>query len=119
MSDPVEKHDQRRDGRVPSRLPVTFGLIATDRSGFAGSLSESGLFISTNETYKVGTRLLVRIEMPSGKILNRGEVVWAIQVSEHMRTSMVCGMGIRFVETDANWMNAFESWRKEVALLTR
>lgn len=78
----------------------------------ADSLSEGGMFINTNEVYKVGTRLLIKIEFPDGTVTHHGEVVWAIGVPEHLRGSMVCGMGIRFLFPDQTWSTYFRKWKR-------
>ena len=39
-----------------------------------------------------------------------GEVVWAIRVPEHERSSMVCGMGVQFVGPAPWWPAFFRQW---------
>ena len=111
----TEVSERRKLERVTASLPVRFGVSSTDRSGIAGSVSEGGLHIRTNETFKVGARVMVRIEFPNGEeVLNRGEVVWAIRVSEHLRESLEYGMGIRFVQIDDLWPKMFRDWQLDI-----
>ena len=79
----------RRHDRIRTRLCVSYGTESAEKSGFAESIAEGGLYINTNEVYKVGTRLFVRIEFPDRAVCHRGEVVWAIQVPEHLWTSEI------------------------------
>jgi hypothetical protein len=60
--------------------------------------------------FKVGTRLVVRIEFPERAVCHRGEVTWAIRVPEHLRDQMVCGMGISFIDPDPQWPLFFREW---------
>jgi hypothetical protein len=39
-------------------------------------------------------------------------VTWAIRVPEHLRETMVCGMGVGFVDPDPGWATFFEAWRE-------
>ena len=100
----------RRHDRIRTRLPVSYGTESSEKSGFAESIAEGGLYINTNEVYKVGTRLFVRVEFPDRAVCHRGEVVWAIQVPEHLCDSMVCGMGISFTDADPQWREFFRTW---------
>jgi len=104
----------RRDERVRARLPVTYGDGAIDRRSFAESISEGGLYVNTNEVFKVGTRLVVRIEFPDRAVCHRAEVTWAIRVPEHLREQMVCGMGLSFIDPDPQWPEFFHRWTIEL-----
>jgi Tfp pilus assembly protein PilZ len=101
----------RRHDRIRTRLKVRFGVGNTDREELCQSISEGGLYIGTNDVYKVGTRLTVKVELPEGTVCHRGEVVWAIKVPEHLRDSMVCGMGISFIDPDPEWPAFFRRWK--------
>ena len=102
----------RRHDRIRTRLRVWFGIGDTDREDRCESISEGGLYIGTNDVYKVGTRLVLHVEFPQRTVTQLGEVVWAIRVPEHMRESMVCGMGIRFVHIDPSWPTYFREWKE-------
>ncbi len=102
---------RRQHERVKTRLVVTFGQSSPEFSGEAENLSEEGLFISTGHTFRVGTRLILQIEFPDRVVSQHGEVVWSIPVPEHMRGSMVGGIGIQFIYPDPQWPAFFRAWR--------
>ena len=97
------------------RLWVSYGMDSIDSAGCAESVSEGGVHINTSELLGVGTRLVLRIEFPDRAVLQRGEVTWAIRVPEHLRDEMVCGMGIRFIDPDTEWLEFFRSWRASLS----
>jgi uncharacterized protein (TIGR02266 family) len=101
----------RRHDRVRVRVPVRYGIESADHSGFAESISEGGLYINTNDVLKVGTRLILRIEFPDRTVSQLGEVAWAITVPEHLRDSMVCGMGVSFTHVDPGWLRQLREWQ--------
>ena len=115
MNQPKVRSWSRRHSRVRARLWVSYGIDSIDSAGCAESVSEGGLHISTNEVLGVGTRLVLRIEFPERAVLQLGEVTWAIRVPEHLRDEMVCGMGIRFLDLDPEWMEFFRGWQGSLA----
>lgn len=102
----------RKFDRVQTRLRVSYGVDAIDRTDHAESVSEGGLYINTNEVFKVGTALILRVEFPERAVCLRGEVTWAIRVPEHLRDRMVCGMGISFIAPDPQWPEFFRRWKQ-------
>ena len=109
----------RRHDRIHTRLKVWFGVGNTDREDRCESISEGGLYISTNDVFKVGMRLIVKIEFPESTVCHRAEVVWAIRVPEHLRESMVCGMGISFIDPGPEWPAFFRRWKAELGAPVR
>jgi hypothetical protein len=112
---PVDRYVERRHPRVRTSLVVHYGTDRLDRAAAAETVSEGGLHIRTNDTFKVGTRLVLRIDFPERSIQMRGEVVWSIRVPEHMERDLVCGMGVRFLGGDLEWPVFFRRWRDRVA----
>jgi uncharacterized protein (TIGR02266 family) len=102
--------------RIRVRLPVHYGASGEERSAFAENISEGGMYINTNEVYRVGDRLNLRIEFPEGTLQKRGEVVWAIRAPEHQRDALMCGMGISFADGDPAWPSFFRRWRDGLRL---
>ncbi len=100
----------RKFERLKTRLQVRYGPTAPERSDRVETISEGGLYINTNDVSKVGTRLLLEIEFPDRVVTQRGEVVWAIQVPEHLRDSLVCGIGIEFVYPGNGWATFFRGY---------
>jgi hypothetical protein len=111
---PLIYRKERRAERVASDLPVRFGVKNLDRSDRARNVSSEGLYIATNDVFKVGSRIDLAIGFPAGETALRGEVIWAIQVPEHLRGSMVYGMGIRIVKADAAWPERFAAWKESL-----
>jgi len=106
--------DRRYHERIQQKVPVRYGVGLVDRQGSADTISEGGLFINTNQIYKAGTRIVLQIEFPDRPRTLLAEVVWAVQVPEHLRGNLVCGMGVRFVNIDAEWPAFFRRWRTSV-----
>ena len=102
----------RAHDRVATRLRVTYGVGAVDSASHAESISEGGLYINTNDVFKVGSRLIVRIEFPERAVCHCAEVTWAIRVPDHLRDQMVCGMGVSFIDPDPQWPEFFRRWQK-------
>jgi Tfp pilus assembly protein PilZ len=110
------ERDARHKERVSTRLRVLYGGAATDRVGYAENISVGGLYINTNEVLKAGERLNLCIEFPRRAVLKRGEVMWSITVPQHLRSEMVCGMGISFVDADPDWPEFFRSWKESLRI---
>jgi hypothetical protein len=115
MSRVLAPSRHRRDERVRTRLRVRYGIGAIDRESFAESISAGGLYIATNDVFKVGTRLVLRIEFPERAVCHSGEVTWAIHVPDHLQDRMVCGMGVAFIDPDPQWQEFFLRWKTGVA----
>ena len=109
--------EQRKSPRIPTRLPVHYGLYETDRTDYAFNISEKGLCIRTNKVLKVGTRIRLQIEFPERSVFFIGEVMWAIKVPEHLIDSMVCGMGVRFLNPEPGWGDYYRGWRRSMDAL--
>ena len=107
--------EKRRSVRVPSQLPVRYGYVTVDRSAVAENVSEGGLYIRTNQVLAVGSQIAMEIEFPERTVVHTGEVLWAIRVPEHLAQTMVCGMGIRFVDTVPDWIEFFARWKDGLA----
>ena len=99
-----------RSARVRTRLRVAYGIMEPEFVGYADNVSERGLYINTNRVFKNGTRLNLEIEFPARSVRLVGEVVWAIRVPEHERSSMVCGIGVEFVGPEPWWPSFFREW---------
>jgi Tfp pilus assembly protein PilZ len=102
----------RRHERVPVVLGVRYGTDAPDHRANADALSEAGLHIRSNLVCRVGTRIRLLVELPDGPFEHTGEVMWAIQVPDHLKSSMVYGMGIKFIDPAPAWTATFERWKQ-------
>jgi len=101
----------RSDDRVRARLHVTYGVGTLECTSFVESISPGGVYINTNDVFKVGTRLVLRIEFAERAVCVQGEVTWAIRVPEDLKDKMVCGMGVVFIDPDPQWPKFFLRWR--------
>lgn len=108
---PKHATDARWTDRVQTRLRVRYGNGRAECEDSASNISEGGMFIETNQVFPVGTRLILYIEFPRRTIQQWGEVTWAIRIPEHLRGSMVCGMGISFVDSEPSWPKFFRDWK--------
>ncbi len=116
MIQPRVRSWSRQHRRVRTRLWVGYGADSTDSAGCAECVSEGGLHISTNDVLGVGTHLALRIQFPDRAVSQQGEVRWTTRVPEHLRDEMiVCGMGIRFLDSDSCWPEFFRGWRSSLA----
>jgi hypothetical protein len=112
---PESEPKTQRYERVRAKLHVRVGAGGTNLESIAENISEGGMYVNTNDPIKPGTRVLVQIEFPDRLVLHRGEVMWAIHVPEHLRDSMICGMGIGFIDPEPGWPEFFRRWRASAA----
>ncbi len=108
---PRPRLDARTTDRVETRLRVRYGDGRAEHELFASNISEGGMFIETNRVFPAGTRLILYIDFPRRTIQQWGEVTWAIRIPDHLRGSMVCGMGISFVDSEPSWPKFFRDWK--------
>jgi Tfp pilus assembly protein PilZ len=107
--------ERRRHERFKATLKVRYGRVSFDYSGPVENISLSGLCIRTNQIFPTGTRIRMQIEFPDRTVNQSGEVMWAIKVPEQDMSTMMCGMGIQFTETEAGWAEFFARWKEEAA----
>jgi Tfp pilus assembly protein PilZ len=107
--------DRRRHERFRAALQVRYGTISCDYTGPVDNISISGMCIRTNEVFPAGTRIKLQIQFPERTIYLTGEVMWAIKVPEQDMHTMMCGMGIQFIEPGAEWVEFFADWKQELA----
>lgn len=81
--------------RLPHRLLVKFGTRNPDRPGVTANLSETGMFIITDQPAPVGAQVLIDLRLPTGPVVLGGEVVWARNRKEAGRS---LGFGVRLTE---------------------
>ena len=106
--------ERRRHERVPTTLEARYGTHGFDLVGPLENISLSGVCIRTNDIFPAGTRIRIKIEFPDRKIVHTGEVMWAIKVPERDKETMMCGMGVQFVDPGAEWAEFFASWKESL-----
>jgi uncharacterized protein (TIGR02266 family) len=107
--------ERRRHERVQARLEVRYGTHGFDLEAPLENISLSGVCIRTNDVFPAGTRIRMQIEFPDRQITQTGEVMWAIKVPERDRETMMCGMGVQFVDPGNEWAEFFASWKASLA----
>lgn len=92
--------DRREWHRVLVDLEVDYGNTDNFLFAYIRDISETGIFIRTNEPQKIGTLLNLRFMPDDGKrqmLQLEGEVLWVNSVREGDPDNINPGMGVRFV----------------------
>jgi uncharacterized protein (TIGR02266 family) len=87
-----------RGNRRPLAFEVELG-DGTDTNfftGLEGGISSGGLFIATYDIHPIGTRLNVRVKMPSGRVMSEEAVVNWIREFNESAPDIAPGMGVVF-----------------------
>jgi hypothetical protein len=111
-----EWKDSRGAGRARRRLMVRFASNGVVRTGFTKDISETGLFLQTNQVVRPGTTLEVHIHFPERTVRRWGRVMWAKKVPVQLAHVLQCGMGIRFLDPPADWPEPFERWKEKASV---
>ena len=114
---PAGKGANRRIKRARSRLLVRFGTTVPDKMGFTKNVSESGLFIHTNQVFRPGTTVQLSVQFPDRVLTFWGRVIWAKRVPPQLAHILECGMGIRFMDPSPEWLAFYETWKGKVCVL--
>ena len=102
--------DKRELGRAKKRVMVRYGLEKPDRTGFTKNVSETGLYIKTNNVLKPGLTIQIELHFPDRKFSMWARVVWAKKVPPQLAHVLECGMGICFIDPSPEWVEYFRSW---------
>lgn len=91
--------EKRESKRVVYRKPVRYGpSLPPQYKGVVADLSETGIYISTNNVFKPGTKLYMVIEDGCEVYIIEGFVKSAKKVPPSLARSVKCGMGVAFLE---------------------
>lgn len=99
--------------RERKRLMVRFGVSKPERTGFTKNISETGLFINTNQVLRPGTMLAVEVHFSDRTFSHWARVVWAKQVPAQLAHVVECGMGIRFMDPAPDWGEYYLRWKEK------
>jgi Tfp pilus assembly protein PilZ len=94
---------------------VKYGTDKADRTAFTKNLSETGLFIGTNNVFKPGTTIQVELKFPDRTFSMWARVVWAKKVPSQLAHVVECGMGVCFVDPSVDWLEFYEQWKAQVS----
>ena len=92
---------------------VKFGTDKADRTAFTKNLSETGLFIGTNNVFKPGTTIQVELKFPDHTFIMWARVIWAKKVPSQLAHVVECGMGVCFVDPSVEWLEFYEQWKSQ------
>lgn len=113
-SDTAIRNEKRGRGRTKRRLMVRFGAPAADRTAFTKNLSETGLFLQTNNVVAPGQTLQVQIHFPDRVFSHWARVVWAKKVPPQLAHVLECGMGVCFIDPAPDWLEFYSAWARSV-----
>ena len=105
--------NKRGNGRTRRRLMVKYGTDKADRTAFTKNLSETGLFIGTNNVFKPGTTIQVELKFPEHTFNMWARVVWAKKVPSQLAHVVECGMGVCFVDPSPEWLEFYDRWKAQ------
>lgn len=116
----LEGRDRRDWRRVLVDLEVDYGDTDNFLFAYISDISETGIFIRTNAPEKPGTRLNLRF-MPDDGVRQmlqlEGEVIWVNAFRPNNPDNINPGMGIKFVELDADSRHRLVEYIKTFAFL--
>ncbi len=102
--------NKRKLLRAKRRLMVKYGTTSPDRSGFTKNLSDTGLFVHTNNVFPPGTTIQVQIHFPDRVFSHWARVIWAKRVPAQLAHLVECGMGVCFIDPPSDWLDYYKSW---------
>ncbi len=114
---PPAHRDGRSSKRDRSRLMVRFGTTVPDKTGFTKNISESGVFVHTNQVFRPGTTVQLSIQFPDRAFVFWGRVQWAKRVPPQLAHILDCGMGISFIDPGPDWASYYATWRRRTGRL--
>jgi hypothetical protein len=113
----VKPGEKRTGNRAKRRMMVRYGLSTPEKTAFTKNLSETGLFLITNQVFKPGTTLHVQIQFPDETFSLWARVVWAKAVPPQLAHVLECGMGLRFIDPGDDWKSFFLAWKKKAGVI--
>ena len=113
-SDASIRKEKRGTGRTKRRLMVRFGQQTADRTAFTKNLSETGLFLQTNHVFPPGSTVQLQIHFPERVFSHWARVAWAKKVPPQLAHVLECGMGVCFLDPNADWLEFYASWVRSV-----
>lgn len=113
----VKPHEKRIHNRAKRRLMVKYGTSNADKTAFTKNVSETGLFVQTNQVFRPGTTIQVQITFPDRSFSMWARVVWAKAVPPQLAHILECGMGVCFIDPSPEWIEFFREWGKKMGTL--
>src|SRR5262245_3541806 len=113
----VKPGEKRTRNRAKRRMMVRYGLSSPEKTAFTKNLSETGLFLLTNQVFKPGTTIQVQIQFPKETFSLWAKVVWAKVVPPSLAHVLECGMGICFINPGDDWKTFYSEWKKKAGVI--
>ena len=113
----VNPSDKRNHNRARRRMMVKYGVSAAEKTAFTKNVSETGLFLQTNQVFKPGTTLHVQIQFPKNTFSMWARVVWAKTVPPSLAHVLECGMGVCFIDPTPEWIAFFHDWARKAGVI--
>jgi len=104
--------NNRTINRAKRRLMVRYGTSVAEKTAFTKNVSETGLYVQTNNVFKPGTTIQVNIQFPDRTFSMWARVVWAKTVPPQLAHVLDCGMGVCFIDPSPEWLSFFRTWSK-------
>jgi uncharacterized protein (TIGR02266 family) len=108
-SSSVSSADKRKDRRERRRVMVRYGTRATDKAAFTQNVSESGLFLQTHSVMAPGSTIQVKVQFPDREFHMWARVRWAKRAPGQLMGIVAAGMGIKFIDPSAEWLEYFHA----------
>lgn len=108
--------EKRVLNRTKRRLMVRYGTSAAEKTAFTRNVSETGLFVQTNQVFNPGTTIQVQIKFPDRDFSMWARVVWAKTVPPQLAHILECGMGVCFIDPSAEWFAFYRGWSKKLGM---
>ena len=116
----LEGRDRRDWRRVLVDLEVDYGNVDNFLFAYISDISETGIFIRTNDPEKPGTRLNLRFMPDDGNrqmLQLEGEVIWVNAFRPENPDNINPGMGVNFVGLDRDSRHRLVEYIKTFAFL--
>jgi Tfp pilus assembly protein PilZ len=113
----LKANNKRALNRAKRRMMVRYGVSAADKTAFTKNLSETGMFLQTNQVFKPGSTVHVQIQFPEKPVSMWARVVWAKTVPLQLSHVLECGMGLCFIDPTPEWITFFRDWAKKSGVI--
>ena len=105
--------DRRKGPRFDVVLQAYYETKEDFRDALIHSISEVGVYLTTDVPFDVGYRFLIEIYLPAdaGRIRGKCEVVWVNQIETEDYPK---GMGVKFIELESQEREILEKYLNEL-----
>lgn len=96
---------ERREIRIPCRVPLIFRIDGISLHGLSGDVSEGGIYIATEREVLEDAPLELAFFLPSPEapvVRAIGKVSWINSGRERVKPDMPIGFGVKFVDIDGS-----------------